>query len=67
VIKHMKVELAQECDYLREAECCRKMGGLLRSWPQVIVPEVLDSLSTRQVFTTELMEGHFLATMDVVV
>ncbi len=22
----MKIELSQECDYLREAECCRRMG-----------------------------------------
>jgi len=59
VIKHMKVELAQECDYFREAECCRRMRNLLKSWPEVVVPRVIDELSTRQVFTTEMIEGTY--------
>ena len=25
VVQHLKVEMAQECDYQREAECCRRM------------------------------------------
>lgn len=57
VIDHMKVELAQECDYKREAECAKKMKGLLRSSPQYLVPEVIDELSTQQVFTSEMIEG----------
>ena len=34
VIKHLKVEMAQECDYEREAECCRKMRAVLEPYQQ---------------------------------
>ncbi|TRY67370.1 hypothetical protein TCAL_12094 [Tigriopus californicus] len=57
VIDHMKVELAQECDYKREAECATKMKSLLRSSPQYLVPEVINELSTQQVLTSEMIEG----------
>ena len=36
VIKHLKVEMAQECDYEREAECCRKMRAVLEPYQQAI-------------------------------
>jgi aarF domain-containing kinase len=57
VVEHMKIELAQECDYVREAECCRKMRKLLEPFPEFYVPRVIDELSTKQVFTTELISG----------
>ena len=53
----MKIELAQECDYLREAECGRLMKQYLRSYPQYYVPEVLNELSGHQVFTSEFITG----------
>ena len=57
VVEHMKIELSQECDYLREAECCRKMRNLLKPHPEFYVPKIIDELSTKQVFTTELISG----------
>ena len=57
VIEHMKIELEQECDYQREAECCRKMRELLSDYPDYYVPEVVSELSTKMVFTNELIEG----------
>jgi len=57
VIKHLKVEMAQECDYEREAECCRKMRAVLEPYQQYYVPEVVDEASTKMVFTSELIEG----------
>lgn len=53
----MKIELGQECDYEREAECCKKMRDLLRLFPEFYVPNVIEELSTKQVFTTELISG----------
>ena len=35
VVQHLKVEMAQECDYQREADCCRKMKSILEPYPQV--------------------------------
>ena len=32
VVQHLKVEMAQECDYQREAECCRRMKVSYISW-----------------------------------
>jgi len=57
VVQHLKVEMAQECDYEREADCCRKMRSILDPYPQYYVPEVIDEVSTKMVFTNELIEG----------
>ena len=54
----MKIELAQECDYEREAECCRRMKEVLSSYPDLYVPEVIEQLSTKQIFTAEMIEGQ---------
>ena len=33
-------ELAQECDYVREAECGRRMREMLAQYPEYHVPKV---------------------------
>eukprot|EP00093_Oithona_nana_P013785 13785.XXX_51695_49333_1 [CDS] Oithona nana genome sequencing. len=57
VITHMRIELEQECDYVREAECARLMRKFLRGYPDYYVPRVIDDLSGRQVFTQEFIRG----------
>ncbi|XP_065208683.1 atypical kinase COQ8B, mitochondrial [Planococcus citri] len=52
-----KRELAWEVDYEREAECTKKFKQLLAPYPQYYVPEVIDELCTKGVFTSELIEG----------
>ncbi|KAH1019624.1 hypothetical protein HUJ04_009416 [Dendroctonus ponderosae] len=52
-----KRELAWEVDYLREAECTKKFKSLLTGYDGFYVPVVLDDLSTKQIFTTELLDG----------
>ncbi|ERL86581.1 hypothetical protein D910_03988 [Dendroctonus ponderosae] len=52
-----KRELAWEVDYLREAECTKKFKALLTGYDGFYVPVVLDDLSTKQIFTTELLDG----------
>ncbi|EFA01775.2 atypical kinase COQ8B, mitochondrial [Tribolium castaneum] len=52
-----KRELAWEVDYRREAECTRIFRRLLAPYSDYYVPEVIDELSTNQVFTTELLDG----------
>ncbi|XP_071794918.1 atypical kinase COQ8B, mitochondrial-like [Asterias amurensis] len=50
-------ELAWEVDYTREAEWSRKFRNVLRDDPDLIVPEVIPELSTKQILTTELVDG----------
>ena len=49
IAKHMKEELAEECDYQREARCGMKMKSLLSEYPEYHVPAVFPELSTGQV------------------
>ena len=53
----MTVELKQECDYKREADCCQRMKEILQNYPQYYVPAIIPELSTSQVFTCEYIEG----------
>ena len=67
VIKHLKVEMAQECDYEREAECCRKMRAVLEPYPQAIaffvsaMPTILlDSRSFCRLKISKFFSDHKL-------
>lgn len=70
-IRVLQQELVEECDYRREAEMGRRFRALVHSHgpsaaardgsaPRIAfeVPEVVDSLSTRRVLTTEFMRGR---------
>uniref|UniRef100_A0A0K8RN80 Putative chaperone of bc1 complex-like mitochondrial n=1 Tax=Ixodes ricinus TaxID=34613 RepID=A0A0K8RN80_IXORI len=50
-------ELAWEVDYVREAECARRFKELVQPYPEYYVPNVIDELSSGQVFTSELVSG----------
>ncbi|KAJ8952414.1 hypothetical protein NQ318_014506 [Aromia moschata] len=52
-----KRELAWEVDYVREAECTKKFKDVLSGYENYYVPIVVDDLSTKEVFTTELLDG----------
>lgn len=61
IAHYARKELAWEVDYVREAECARRFRELiLRSYPsseRLYVPLVVDELSTKRVFTSEMIEG----------
>ncbi|KYN40731.1 Chaperone activity of bc1 complex-like, mitochondrial [Trachymyrmex septentrionalis] len=57
VVEVAQRELAWEVDYTREAECTKKYKELIMPYPEYYVPIVIDDLSTKQVFTTEMIEG----------
>lgn len=53
-------ELLWEVDYVREAECARKFKELMEPYCEeenFYVPKVIDELSTKKVYTSELIEG----------
>lgn len=57
IASHMAVELAQECDYKREALCGQRMKELLAPLQVYHVPAVYPELSATQVLTTEYIQG----------
>jgi len=57
IAKHMKIELAQECDYIREAKCGDTMGRILAQYPEYHVPAVHQELCSTQVLTTQYITG----------
>lgn len=60
-IKVMRTELANECDYIREAESMERFGRLLESDRTFRVPKVFKEVSTGMVLTSERMEGRALS------
>ncbi|XP_061899218.1 atypical kinase COQ8A, mitochondrial-like [Entelurus aequoreus] len=57
VMRVMSRELAQECDYIREAQCAIKFQELLKDQTFFLVPDVIQELSSRHVLTTTLVPG----------
>lgn len=57
-IANARVELAWECDYLREAEMAERFRTLLADESNVFtVPRIIPEASGREVLTAELMHG----------
>ena len=57
VIKVMKNELSDECDYVREAACNKKFVELLKGDQVFQIPKVYLDLTTNQILTCELIDG----------
>ncbi|GAB1520207.1 hypothetical protein RhiTH_003280 [Rhizoctonia solani] len=58
----MKGELAEECDYEREASCIERFGEFLgREGERFRVPRVIRELTTKRVLAMEWMEGVSVA------
>jgi predicted unusual protein kinase regulating ubiquinone biosynthesis (AarF/ABC1/UbiB family) len=58
MVAEIKERLTEELDYALEARHQREFADFYRGHPFIHVPEVLRSLSTRRVLTTELVNGH---------
>ncbi|POS84500.1 hypothetical protein EPUL_004019 [Erysiphe pulchra] len=57
-IANARIELAWECDYLREAECARRFEQYLSDEHETfVVPKIFSEASGKQVLTTEFMNG----------
>lgn len=57
-------EMAWEVDYLREAKNAQSFRELLKDMPEYYVPEVIETLTSKKVLTTELIEGTSLDKID---
>ncbi|TIB68953.1 hypothetical protein E3P77_00756 [Wallemia ichthyophaga] len=60
-IRQMRTELADECDYLREAECGERFGEYLHNDAVFSCPVVVKDLCTPNILTTQFMPGESLS------
>ena len=58
--RELREEMLLETDYLREAELCTTFARGAARLPDLKVPEVISSLTTRRVLTLELLQGRTL-------
>jgi predicted unusual protein kinase regulating ubiquinone biosynthesis (AarF/ABC1/UbiB family) len=57
-VHHALVDLLRrETDYLHEAACMERMAENFRAEPDILFPEVVHELTTREVLTMTFMEG----------
>ncbi len=61
-LDEIKAVFMQELDYTREAEAADLFRRIHKDDPDVVVPHVHQSLSTKRVLTCDLMEGEDYAT-----
>jgi len=57
LIKEIKFELKNECNYLAEAENQRKIREFLKDDPRFVVPEIINELTTNNIITSIFEEG----------
>jgi len=64
-IANARVELAWECDYVREKECAQRFKRLLGDEEKIFrVPEIIEEASGKQVLTMEMMQGVGVAKIE---
>ncbi|KAI9887680.1 MAG: hypothetical protein M1823_000544 [Watsoniomyces obsoletus] len=56
-IANARVELAWECDYMREARCAKRFQGLIKGDEAFRVPRIIEEGSHKEVLTMEYMDG----------
>lgn len=64
LIQSARHDLALEVDYLNEARQSKKFRALLGARDDMVVPEVIEPLSTRRVMVNELMNGVAVDKLD---
>ncbi len=57
IIDEFGKSLFEEIDYEKEAENAKKFAKLFKNNDQVIIPKVIDSISSKKVITTSWIEG----------
>jgi aarF domain-containing kinase len=58
VVSVMKRELLDECDYLREANCCNRFSKLVENDSVFKVPKIYFDLTTKDILVAELIDGE---------
>lgn len=63
IVAEAKRQLAQEADYLTEADFLRRYGAFVADEPHFRVPAVHDDLTTRRVLAMDFMDGEPLESL----
>ncbi len=58
IMAELEARLLDECDYRKEAAYQRLFAERFRDHPSIVVPDVIDALSTEKVLTTRLERGR---------
>jgi predicted unusual protein kinase regulating ubiquinone biosynthesis (AarF/ABC1/UbiB family) len=58
MVAEIKERLVEELDYRREARNQQEFADFYRDHPYIHVPDIVPSLSTGRVLTSELVDGH---------
>lgn len=64
LIKSARNDLTMEVNYLHEASAAKKFKELLKNDKEYLVPDIIDSLTTRRVLTNQLMNGVPVDSLD---
>jgi predicted unusual protein kinase regulating ubiquinone biosynthesis (AarF/ABC1/UbiB family) len=64
IAEEIRTRVVEELDYEHEAANQRLFGSWYRGHPFILVPAVVDELSTRRVLTTDLADGVRFAEME---
>jgi len=57
MIQDFQVRLVEECDYAQEARYQKQFHAIYSDDPDVIIPIVVDELSTEKILTTQFIDG----------
>ena len=57
MVKNIRGELIQECDYLAEAEAQLRFKKILENDPRYYIPEVKTEWTTDRIITSEFISG----------
>lgn len=60
VFEELKEKLKNECDYFLEAQNIREFAQIFKNDPSVIIPDVVDSYSTKKLLTMQFVESRNL-------
>ena len=61
IIKNARVELKEECDYIKEADKQNKFRQKIEGMRHYYTPCVVDSLSTSRILTSEYISGVLMS------
>jgi len=58
MLEDFRRSLVQELDYRQEASNLKTLGKAMQRFPRIVVPKVMDDLTTSRVLTMEFIRGH---------
>ncbi len=67
IVDYLRWTLPMELDFLREAGAIRGLKEAMRDRDDVVIPEVVDSLTTERLLVMDLVEGYKITDREAIV